>query len=614
MRPRATSRTSLTGRAVITVKEPAATAGAADAPQGWRALVRSSEIALVVLASLVGIMAGLVVLAMSVATQHLHELIFGLPAGQHLSLTTTIPPWRAIAGPVIGGLAIGLASWLFFRRRKQPVDPIEANALHGGRMSLRDSVFVALQTIGSSGAGASVGLEAGYTQAASGLASRIGRSFSLRRADMRMLVGCAAGGAIGAAFDAPLTGAFYAFELILGSYSIAAFVPVMAATFWATVTHNLLAPSLVSVKVPPIGAITIADLPLLVLLGSACGLAGIVVMRAAALIEAVFRRSRIPTYLRPAFGGLVVGALAIWTPSVFSAGHGAINLYIGLDASLGLFAFVLVAKALASSVSIGSGFRGGLFFASLLLGVLTGRLFIGSLILLFPELAGRETLFALVGMSSLAVSIVGGPMTMALLALEMTGDLKLTLAVIGAAGAASLVTRRLFGFSFATWRFHLRGESIRGAHDVGWMRDLTAGSMMRIEVPKIEADATIAEARLKYPPGSTNYLVAVGPGDKFAGMVPPTALYEPDPALDEKAAAEPAPRTVRHLLRNTDRMLQADMSVREALKLFDEAQSEALPVVADRESRRLVGILSEAHAIKRYSDEIARRNRELTGE
>jgi CIC family chloride channel protein len=431
---------------------------------------------------------------------------------------------------------------------------------------------------------------------------------------MRLMVGCAAGGAIGAAFDAPLTGAFYAFELILGSYSIAAFVPVMAATFMATVTHSVLAPALLAVEVPPIGSITMANLPLVVMLGAACGLVGIVVMRAAAFVEAGFRRSRIPTWLRPAFGGLVVGALAIWNPSVFSAGHGAINLYLGIDASLMLFALVLVAKALASSVSIGSGFRGGLFFASLLLGVLTGRLFIGVLTLAFPNLAGHETLFALVGMSSLAVSIVGGPMTMTLLALEMTGDLKLTLAVVGAAGAASLVTRRLFGFSFATWRFHLRGESIRGAHDVGWMRDLTAGSMMRIEVPKIAADATIAEARLKYPPGSTSYLVAVGPGDAYAGMVPPGALYEPDPALDEEAAAEPAPRTVRHLLRNTDRMLLADMSVRDTLKLFNEAESEALPVVADRDSRRLVGILSEAHAIKRYSDEVSRRNRELTGE
>ena len=155
------------------------------------------------LASVIGVFAGLIVLAMSFTTQLLHELVFGLSQGQRLSITTNIPPWRALVGPVLGGLAIGFASWLFFRRRKQPVDPIEANALHGGRMSLRDSVFVALQTIGSSGAGASVGLEAGYTQLSSGLASKIGQAFRLRRSDMRLLVGCGAAGAIAGAATGP---------------------------------------------------------------------------------------------------------------------------------------------------------------------------------------------------------------------------------------------------------------------------------------------------------------------------------------------------------------------------------------------------------------------------
>ena len=91
-------------------------------------------------------------------------------------------------------------------------------------------------------------------------------------------------------------------------------------------------------------------------------------------------------------------------------------------------------------------------------------------------------------------------------------------------------------------------------------------------------------------------------------------LEETFPASDPVSVTEPAPRTVRHLLRNADKMLLSNMSVRDTLKLFDEAESEALPVVADRESRRLVGILSEAHAIKRYSEEVSRRNRELTGE
>jgi CIC family chloride channel protein len=206
-------------------------------------------------------------------------------------------------------------------------------------------------------------------------------------------------------------------------------------------------------------------------------------------------------------------------------------------------------------------------------------------------------------MSALAVSIVGGPMTMTLLALEMTGDLKLTLAVLGAAAAASLITRRLFGFSFATWRFHLRGENIRGAHDIGWLRELTVATLMRREVPQVEADMSVSEARGKYPPGSTNYLVAVEPDGSYAGMVPPALLYQDQP-----------PPTVRALLRCNDSMLLPGTTIRDALDLFNQSESETLAVVADRESRRLVGILSEAHAIRRYGEEVSRRNRELIGE
>jgi CIC family chloride channel protein len=574
-----------------------------DGAHGLRALVRASEVGFVLLASLIGVFAGLCVLAMGWVTQTLHELIFRIPAGQHLSVTPDIAPTLTLLGPVLGGLAFGVASWLIFRRRSQPVDPIEANALHGGRMSLADSIIVAVQTAVSSGVGASVGLEAGYTQVASGLASRVGMLFHLRRADLRLLVGCAAGGAIGAAFDAPLTGAFYAFELILGSYSIAAFVPVMAATFTATVTRRMLDPSLMAADPPVVAGLDAADLPSLILLGIFCGLAGIAVMRGATLIEAGFRRSRVPVFLRPAIGGLGVGALALFSPAVFSAGHGAVHLYLSVEQSLPQLALLLLAKALASSVSIGAGFRGGLFFASLLLGVLAGRLFAGGLAMMPWNLAGDPTLYALVGMSALAVSIVGGPMTMTLLALEMTSDLKLTLAVLGAAGAASLVTRRLFGFSFATWRFHLRGENIRSAHDIGWLRELTVGTLMRLEVPQVEADLEVAEARRKYPPGSTNYLVAVEADGSYAGMVPPALLYQEEP-----------PATVRALLRDTERMLLPGTTIRDALALFDEAESETIAVVGDRESRRLVGILSEAHAIRRYGDEVSRRNRELTGE
>ncbi|MDQ0509856.1 chloride channel protein [Ancylobacter amanitiformis] len=574
-----------------------------------RRLIRASEIGIVLLAALVGIAAGLAVVVMNAATQAMHEVIFRIPLDAHLSITSGMAPALLLLGPTLGGLVFGVGSWLATRRASAPpVDPIEANALHGGRMSLKDSAIVAVQTMFSSGVGASVGLEAGYTQAASGAASRIGQAVRLRRADLRLLVGCGAGAAIGAAFNAPLMGAFYGFELVLGTYAIPAFVPMMTASFTASLTRQILQPMPVPV-LPALDPPTLGDWPAVLLLGLVCALVGIAVMRGVTLVESGFRRSALPQILRPAAGGLIVGALALWNPAVLSAGHGAVYHFIVSGDSFTVLGLLLVAKVVASSVSIGSGFRGGLFFASLLMGVLAGRAYGAGLDLVLPGLVASHAFYALIGMSALAVAVVGGPMTMTLLALEITGDLKLTLAVLAAAATASLTTRRLFGFSFTTWRFHLRGENIRGAHDVGWLRELTVASLMRREVPLVDADTPLAQACRAYPPGSTPYLVASDKGEFYAGMVSTTALFEAEAESDGTADA---PATVRALLTHAGETLAPDATLRDALATFSRAEADALAVV-DAE-RRIVGLLSEAHAVKRYSDEMARRLGEITGE
>jgi len=175
-----------------------------EAPRRLRAFVRAHETSLVVLAALVGVIGGLMVAAMSAVVEALHVLLFNIEMGERLSSQYRIEPWRAVLVPSLGGLLLGLAFlWLSRWRPSREIDPIEANALHGGRMSFRGSVIVALQTVWSSGVGASVGLEAGYTQLASGIAASFGRAFHLRRPDQRIMVGCGAAAAIaGATFQA----------------------------------------------------------------------------------------------------------------------------------------------------------------------------------------------------------------------------------------------------------------------------------------------------------------------------------------------------------------------------------------------------------------------------
>jgi CIC family chloride channel protein len=577
-----------------------------EVPNSLRALVRARESSLVILGALIGALAGLFVAAMSFTVTLLHTGLFGVPLSERLSAMQSLNPYLAVLVPTLGGLAFGLALLLLARwRPAREVDPIEANALHGGRMSLRGSFIVAVQTIWSSGVGASVGLEAGYTQLASGFASWIGHAFRLRRRDLRVLVGCGAAGAIAGAFGAPLGGAFYAFELVIGSYSVTSLAPVGIAALVGYLVANLFDTSHLGIEIPYVMHVTGHDLVLAGVIGLVAAGLGILLMRGVGLWEHALSRLRIPAPLRPAIGGLIVGSLALVTPQVLASGHGAIHIAGMLESPLRTIALLFVLKALASIVSLGSGFRGGLFFASLLLGALAGRMLAEGASYLSPAFALDPHVYAVIGMGALSVSVIGGPLTMTFIALESTGDLWLTTAVLIAVIISAQVTREMFGYSFATWRFHLRGETIRSAADVGWIRELNVRRMMRGDVRTVPAHTTISRFRMVFPLGSTAQVVALDEKKGYAGIILTAEAHTPE--LDET-------KPVREILHHSGTTLTPNMSVKDAVYAFDKAEAEALAVIESRESSNVIGLLTESHALRRYSEELELRRRELTGE
>jgi CIC family chloride channel protein len=577
-----------------------------EAPRRLRAYVRAHETSLVLLAALIGTVGGLVVVAMSVAVAALHALFFNISIRERLSSQDSIAPLRALLVPSLGGLLLGVAFLLLLRwRPAREIDPIEANALHGGRMSFRGSLIVALQTVWSSGVGASVGLEAGYTQLASGLAASLGRGFHLRRADQRIMVGCGAAAAIAGAFGAPLAGAFYAFELVIGGYTPASLTPVgVAAVAGYFVTHGFAALSM-GIGIGPVGDVLGRDLALAALLGIVSALFGIAIMRGVALCETLLAKTAIWPPLRPAIGGLGVGLLALLTPQVMSSGHGALHFSNIVSLPLKVMAGVFVLKAIASMISLGSGFRGGLFFATLFLGALGGRLFAAGIDVVWPGLDLDPNVYAIIGMSALSASVIGGPLTMAFIALESTGNLWLTTAVLVAVILSTQITRELFGYSFATWRFHLRGESIRSAADVGWIRDLTVRSLMRADVATVNASMPIAEFRDKFPLGSKTQAVAVDGAGRYVGLALVAEAHVPE-LEGTKALID--------ILHYRDVVLHPAMNIREAIAVFDAAEAESLAVVDIDGEHRPIGILTEAHAMRRYAEESEQRRREAVGD
>src|ERR1700691_5695371 len=268
-----------------------------EIPRRLRALVRARESSLIALAVLVGAIAGLIVAVMGNTVDLIHEILFRLQPGERLSARLTLDPALALSVPLLGGLLFGAMNEVIRRwRPEREVDPIEANALHGGRMSLTGSMIVALQTIWSSSVGAAVGLEAGYTQLASGIASRIGKAFRLRRGDLRILVGSGAAAAIAGAFGAPLAGAFYGFELIIGSYSPTSLAPVGLSALIGFLVARSLSPAELGIVAPEKTTIAIHDLVLAATLGLLSALLGMLLMRGVAFSENMFARLR----LRPA--------------------------------------------------------------------------------------------------------------------------------------------------------------------------------------------------------------------------------------------------------------------------------------------------------------------------
>jgi CIC family chloride channel protein len=194
---------------------------------------------------------------------------------------------------------------------------------------------------------------------------------------------------------------------------------------------------------------------------------------------------------------------------------------------------------------------------------------------------------------------------MSFIALESTGNLWVTTAVLLAVMVASQITRELFGYSFATWRLHLRGETIRSAADVGWIRDLTVRRLMRPDVVTADAGMPIQDFRSKFPLGSKTQVVAVDGTGRYVGLVVVADAHAPDIEATKGLAG---------ILHHRDIVLHPLMNIQEAIAVFDAAEAESLAVVETDGERRPIGILTEAHAMRRYAEESEQRRREAIGE
>ncbi|SNB61513.1 chloride channel protein, CIC family [Arboricoccus pini] len=552
---------------------------------------RGLDVVNTLIAGLIGAGIGSVVLLLSRLARLSQKLLLGIVFHNRDALDVTLELMRFAPGFLVGALACGVGFWLASRFARDVVDVIEANALHGGNIPFRSSLAFALLSALAVGTGASVGQEGGSTQLAGALASWVANLIKLDRRTRRVFVAAGAAAAITALFDAPIAGTLYALELVLGGYAVRAAPIVGAAAAGSALATGLLGGENQPFAAMPasVGPINfIAALPL----GLLAAIAGIAMMQATPLVENSLRRLRIPAWLRPLAISALLIPLLFMVPAAAGSGHRTLTFLLNVDLPVSVVLGLFLAKSIATALSLGAGFKGGMFSASLFVGGCLGGLFAHLAPHLLPSATAPDGVaMVVIGMAAMAASVIGAPFAIVALAIETTGNLDLApMAIIGVA-IASTVTTMFFGYNFATWRFHLRGLSVRGPYDVGRLaahhvQDIVDGSITRLHVDADLAAMTEATGR---PSGLIAVLDRQG---RPLNLIHRQALRMALEAAPERLeatgllAGEPPPS------------IETTAPLNAFVRMLDRTNSH-LAMVVDPLSGSFIGLAREEDALKR---------------
>ncbi|MEL6203572.1 MAG: chloride channel protein [Pseudomonadota bacterium] len=363
-----------------------------------------------------------------------------------------------LAAPIIGGIIVGqLLSRLSARRVGNVADVIEARALTGRPLDLKDGIWSAIITIISLGSGASAGREGPVVHLGATLASVFAHRRKLPEWCARTLLAAGVAAAISASFNAPIAGVLFAHEVILQHYAMRSFVPIVIASTIGSVLSRLWFDEATAFIIPAYQITSYWEFPAFALLGVVAALVAILFQFALFSADYLARGITMPLWARPILGGILIGCMGVFYPHILGVGYEVTDKVLWNQLPLALLLTLIILKTVATAITLASRFGGGIFSPALYLGALTGGAYGLMAASVFPDLASSQGLYAILGMGAVAGAVLGAPISTTVIVFELTGGYSLSIALLLCVAIAHGVNQAVHGHSYFHWQLEMRG-------------------------------------------------------------------------------------------------------------------------------------------------------------
>jgi CIC family chloride channel protein len=536
--------------------------------------------------------------------------------------------WSLLLIPTVGGLIAGPIIAFFASEAKGHGVPevMQAIALRGGRIRPRVVVAKIAASAICIGSGGSAGREGPIVQVGAALGSTLGQWLNLSSNRIRNLVACGAAAGIAATFNAPIAGVIFAMEVILGELHLGDLGNVVISAVMASTLARAFLGDYPAFGIPRYAMQTPWEVLLYALLGVLAAFVAVGFIRLLYWFEDRFDEWRFPEALKPAVGGLLLGALGFsypvllgWVglpaeeargglpilsnlPHVFGAGFSDIeNALLGRSSLLLLF-FLIFLKPLATSFTLGSGNSGGVFAPSLFAGAALGGAF-GLLVeRVFPGLTASSGAFATVGMAAVFAGAARAPFTAILIVFEMTNDYRLIVPLMAAVIFSMLVAENLHKESIYTLKLTRRGIHLRRGRDVDVMENLTVREAMRPAPEPVPGKLPLRMVPALFDATRTHGLPVTDEDGKLCGVI-----TVQDVELAVESDEHNLDRPVKRFCSQRLVFAHPEETVQQALERMSYRDIGRLPVVDPSHPTKLVGWISRADIIRAYERALTRR-------